>query len=297
MATYNRLLTVRSDVESFVYNVLDIFENAAFMSAVGKIMTVEMQLNYFNAHQTLNDDTYRVDEYKSSRQREALRKRIHDELIGQVRPDKDDEIRLGYGGALPRSGHVDCDKKLFYTIGLPASGKSGISNTLSDAENAVIIDSDMAKRKLPEYYDVDGGASLVNKESSAIVMEYERQNLFASCVEKGYNLIVPKIGNYIKEVIGFFEYMKREKGYSIFLVLIELDRLKATRRAFKRFLETGRYVPLSLIFDSYANDPTLTYFKIIKYNGGLLDGYAHIDNDVEFGHPYIVKENKGICAL
>ena len=91
--------------------------------------------------------------------------------------------------------------------------------------------------------------------------------------------------------------MKREKGYAIFLILVELDRLKATRRAFKRFLNTGRYVPLSLIFDSYANDPTLTYLKIIKYNSDLLDGYAHIDNDVEFGDPYIVKENIGIAAL
>jgi hypothetical protein len=42
-------------------------------------------------------------------------------------------------------------------------------------------------------------------------------------------------------------------------------------RALHRFCETGRYVPLGLIFDHYANDPALTYYK---FRLGILEGSA-----------------------
>lgn len=106
---------------------------------------------------------------------------------------------------------------MYYIIGLPASGKSSLTNLLSDNNGAVILDSDMAKRKLPEYDNIDGGASLVSEESSAIIMSHKRQNLLSTCVEAGMNIIIPKIGHTLEGIIDFNKIMKAKKGYIAYL--------------------------------------------------------------------------------
>lgn len=106
MAVFNRNLRTKTEVESFVFNILDIVDETEFVNATNKILAVGLQLSDFNAHQTLHDDTFRNESYRSERKREELRKQIHDELIGQVRLDIDDEMRLGVGGALPKNGIV-----------------------------------------------------------------------------------------------------------------------------------------------------------------------------------------------
>ena len=50
---------------------------------------------------------------------------------------------------------------------LPASGKSTIANSIADLYGAYIIDSDFAKRKIPEFGH-EFGASIVHEESSII---------------------------------------------------------------------------------------------------------------------------------
>ena len=60
-------------------------------------------------------------------------------------------------------------KQAFVLIGLPASGKSSIAVDIADKYGALLLDSDLAKRKLPEYKVYPWGASLVNAESSLIV--------------------------------------------------------------------------------------------------------------------------------
>jgi len=46
------------------------------------------------------------------------------------------------------------------------------------------------------------------------------------------------------------------------LVVVSLDRQEACARALERYIKTRRYVPLSLIFDVYGNEPILTYYRI-----------------------------------
>ena len=60
------------------------------------------------------------------------------------------------------------DKQAFYVIGLPASGKSEVAGLLSDNYGAIILDSDYAKRKFPEY-QAECGATIVHEESSMVV--------------------------------------------------------------------------------------------------------------------------------
>jgi hypothetical protein len=69
---------------------------------------------------------------------------------------------------------------------------------------------------------------------------------------------------------------------------VSLDRKKATIRAIGRFIKTGRYVPLGLIFDGYANDPLNTYFFMkdgIDIETNPFDSFALISTDVKENDP------------
>lgn len=211
------------------------------------------------------------------------------------RLDDDDDIVLGKGGAKPVGG-IRAEKRAFYVIGPPASGKSSISSTIADLFGAYILDSDYAKRKLPEYADQLSGASLVHEESDGLVFHRVKGNLLAYCIKNGFNIVIPKIGHRYEGVVEFCEAL-REHGYSVCLISVDLDRMKATQRAYSRYRKTQRYVPLSLVFDGYGNDPTLNYFKIKQRCSNLFAGFAQISTDVELGTPHILLEEASIPEL
>jgi len=75
-------------------------------------------------------------------------------------------------------------------------------------------------------------------------------------------------------------------GYETHLVCVNLDRRKATIRAIGRFMQSGRYVPIGLIFDGYANDPLNTYFLLkdgIDLDAQIFDSFGLISTDVPKG--------------
>ncbi|MDN5753627.1 MAG: ATP-binding protein [Nitrosospira sp.] len=197
--------------------------------------------------------------YREEVKRGELRQRIVEELFTVKRLPNDDKIKLGYGGALPIAKDPVNEKQAFFVLGLPGSGKSTVVNKISEQYGAVVIDSDYAKRKLPEYDRMPGPANLVHEES--VHVSFNGPNsLFTKCLAEGYNIVIPKVGSRVSELSELRDVLK-EVGYKNHITLIELDRFEATKRAFNRFLKTKRYVPLGLIFDVYANDPLLAYYK------------------------------------
>ncbi|MFT4145243.1 MAG: hypothetical protein QM644_12375 [Mobilitalea sp.] len=46
---------------------------------------------------------------------------------------------------------------------------------------------------MPEYTNQIGSASLVHDESSALIFDLEDGNLLGYCVERNYNIVIPKI--------------------------------------------------------------------------------------------------------
>jgi dephospho-CoA kinase len=181
----------------------------------------------------------------------------------------------------------------YLITGLPASGKSGISNIISDNYGAIILDSDYAKRKIPEYSALPFGATLVHEESDRIIFGEANtskfKSLFDYCRELNANIVIPKIGINYESLIELIILLKKNE-YKVHLTLIELDRIKATKRALQRFKETDRYVPLGLIFDTYGNNPTIAFYKLITHNSDLLESYGIISTDVK-------KEDKAKCIL
>ena len=289
MIPYCRMLYSDVDVEYFVDNILEINNPNEKRVAINLITSAERNMQGYDCVQTLTHRDYRDFEYRNEKIREQLRASIIDELIVKTRLDDDNEISLGNGGAAPKT-QLKAEKKMFYVIGPPAAGKSGISNKIADAIGGYILDSDYAKRKFPEYKNQIAGASLVHDESDKLIFSYNNGNLLEHCIENNYNMVIPKIGYSLNKVSDFCGIMK-DIGYSVFLISVDLDRAKATQRAYNRFKESGRYVPLSSIFDAYANEPTLNYFRFKQMNANdIFDGFAQFSTDV-FPPTLIEQEN------
>ncbi|WP_192350356.1 zeta toxin family protein [Algoriphagus sp. Y33] len=291
MHPFSRRLDDSDLIEHFLIEVLE-FNPEDIEQVITKIKNGEFQIkSYPDEDCTLRSTKHRRRKFAESSIRWGLRKQIVQELFTGRRLEKDDEIVLGNGGALPISD-LKSEKKAVVLTGLPASGKSGIANELADKLGAIILDSDFAKRKLPEFEDGPGSASLVHEESDLLIFGSDQVKtpedfmpLFQLALMENYNLVIPKIGHKLSGVIQLGEILKAF-GYETHLVCVNLDRKKATIRAIHRFMDTGRYVPLGLIFDGYANDPLGTYFLIkdsIDIVNSPYDSFGLISSDVALG--------------
>lgn len=296
--SYVRPLADNILAKAFVEGVLKFQETKKINAATISIMQAELHLETMNSKPTLRFMEFRSPEYKTDEARGALRRRILNELIQKIRLDNDDKIKLGKGGALPQT-EIKKGKKAFFITGLPASGKSGIANKIADAEGAVILDSDYAKRKLPEFAQGQYGASVVHDESAVIVFGDEKDesalNLKGYCLSEDYNVVIPKIGNSEESLLELAAYFKGF-GYSVHLTLVSLDRQKATVRAYERFAKSKRYVPLSLIFDVYSNDPTLTYYRLKQRQTqqDVFASFGKVSTDVALGErPRFIEASDG----
>lgn len=284
---YARLLNDQDLVEHFLSKVLD-FDYSKLNNIIYDIIAGEQGLVDLDIHsQTLNTTKFRDRKFKDHQKRWDLRQQIIDELLGHQRPHDDDDLKLGNNtGAMPRT-KINAGKQAYILIGLPASGKSSISNKVADEYGAVILDADFAKRKLPEFANYASGATVVHEESSQIVFGFSEnpRSIGSVCeiaMSNGYNLVVPKIGQNPRGIISLAETLKKV-GYVVHLTLVSLLKREAAIRAIHRFHETKRYVPLGLIFDGYGNDPCLTYHVIKNKLPTLFDSFGAISTDVPRG--------------
>lgn len=306
-ASYSRPLTTPLLIQNFLgalgYNNSNIEELDEIVTGItkGEIELAKMQID----ENTLNKKTFRHLKYTDDYIRWNLRKQIVNELYTYQRIE-DDKICLGEGGGAPLSKLL-LNSEAHIVIGLPASGKSGVSNKIADHTGAIILDSDYAKRKLPEFKRYNSGASLLHRESDALIFPQTIENkpsdfysLFELCIKHKNNICIPKIGHDHVSIKNFCSILKNKYGYKLHLTLITLDRRKATIRAIKRFKDTGRYVPLGLIFDGYANDPILTYYRLKNTNskdGNLFESFCAISTDVEINTPPIIVDTMGDTPL
>ncbi|HEX8610871.1 MAG TPA: zeta toxin family protein [Telluria sp.] len=205
----------------------------------------------------------RVPQYRSDLSREILRRQVIKELIVYDRLDFDEEILLGKGGAKPCGRPAYAGACAYMITGLPASGKSTLVSVISDRLGAMVLDSDFAKRKLPEFAHALAGTALVHEESRLLIFGMELSadtSLLTYCMSRKLNVVIPLVGNDERRVKSM-RHLLVENGYQVHLTAMLLDRVSATKRALDRFLKTGRYISLGMIFDRYANEPILNYYK------------------------------------
>lgn len=260
---YSRLLRDDDLVEHFLVKVLQVDHRIA-PAIIRRIVTSEkMLMDFKDEENTLVSTKYRDRDYVNDLDRWKLRRQIIHELFTMRRTDREDEITLGTGGALPNSG-IKKEKKAYILIGPPASGKSTIANRIAEKEGAIILDCDYARRKLPEF-EYECGATFVQEESNSMIYGFGDDNPFKLeglcklAMNKAYNIVIPKIGREPGGIIRLAKFLI-EMNYKVHLTLISLKRREAAIRAFHRFNETNRYVPLGYVFDDVGNDPLLSYY-------------------------------------
>ena len=275
------------EAEYFVDGVLCIKDTCRKREAINRITAAERNIKDYSQFSTLTHRDNRDFEYREESKRKGLQERIANELFTLPRLSDDENLALGYGGAKPCTD-VKSESKAFFIIGPPASGKSGVASKIADLYGAYILDSDFAKRKLPEYKNQIGAATLIHEESDYIVFNTEI-GLLHSCITQKANMVIPKMGHNMRSIMDFATVL-RNIGYGVYLISIDLCRQKATQRAYNRYITTQRYVPLSLVFDGYSDQPTLNYFRIKQVSHDLFSGYAQISTDVPKNHaPNIIE--------
>lgn len=174
------------------------------------------------------------------------------------------------------------EKRLDLIIGVPAAGKSSaLAEPISEMYGSRMIDSDEAKKRIPEYRD-GYGASLVHKESQKITEKH-----FEMSLSKGENLVYQRVGsdyNAMEKIIS----QAKGYGYSVYVHYNELEKNKALGRMLERYLTTGRFLQPEL-YEKYGKSISDTFDKLTtaksKDGKPLIDGHSKWDNDVPFGTP------------
>ncbi|MGY8627005.1 zeta toxin family protein [Chromobacterium violaceum] len=262
---FARPLNTNELAHSFLTKALK-FESDEASEYADEICRVEYLLEREEASSTLYNPKSRLHKYKDNHERAKLRERIFEELVKIERLEDDEEIKLGRGGAKPIS-EVQNTLQAFILVGLPAAGKSSVAAKIAEKYGAYIVDSDYAKRKFPEFKHEES-ASRVHDESAFVTFgthqsgEAER-NLFEYCSYVKANMVIPKIGSSVRSLRDIYRTLT-ENEYNTHLILVNVDRVESCKRAILRFIKTKRYVPIGMIFDGFANDCELTFYKVIN---------------------------------
>lgn len=192
-------------------------------------------------------------------------------------------------GAVSFSGKIKHEKRMDIIIGLPAAGKSSaLAEPISEICESRLVDSDEAKKLLPEY-NGGWGAEVVHKESQII-----SDNQLRTSVLEGENIVYPRVGGDCEELKDYIIEAKNH-DYKVYIHFNDHDKNKALGRMINRFLETGRFIKPELI-TKYGNSIENTY-QTLK-SSSIIDGYSKWSNDVPLGHrPQLIECSDSCKAL
>jgi hypothetical protein len=132
-------------------------------------------------------------------------------------------------------GPVKNDAHAIILLGGPASGKSTIAERLAKEYGAAIVDSDEAKKVIPEYQG-GLGTGAVHEESTVLAGDVLKR-----LVPGSTNIMLPKVGNNPEIIRGIMTELK-SAGYTVDLVNAHVPVDIAQRRNIERFVRTGRLV-------------------------------------------------------
>lgn len=219
-----------------------------------------------------------TDEIKGARRLQATQQHTLDIQTPEREKLRERVAKKLYGKGAKTQGH-----EAWIVLGPPAAGKSKVfADPIAKKNGAMILDSDNAKRMLPEF---QGGrnAGAVHEEAAQIADE----RVFKRAVLAGDNLVLPRVGKTLKGQIELAETLKAA-GYKVHLLYNDLPPEKAAARAAKRFLETGRFVDPHYVLNIVGTKPRETY-DALKKHPAIAD-YAAYSNDVAKGEPAVFLE-------
>ena len=129
-----------------------------------------------------------------------------------------------------------------------------------------------------ELYEFDNGigAGAVHEESKVI-----SENALDFALGEGDNIVLPIVGGNYEKLVAQIEQF-RALGYEVAVHLCDLPSNKAIGRAIGRYLNTGRYIPMDVLY-GYGNKPKENFYRLIQE--GIIHEYSEYSNDVGYGEP------------
>lgn len=162
--------------------------------------------------------------------------------------------------------------------GGPASGKSTVikGGGLTLDPNTVTIDSDEAKKGIPEYLDMTakkdlGAARFVHEESSHIAKQTMKRAAGGQ-----YNLMLDGTGNGSLDQLARKVDVLRSTGHRVVAHYVTVDTETAVERSNQRALKTGRMVPSDFI---RANHRAVSQVVPKAIQAGLFDEFTLWDTN------------------
>lgn len=129
-----------------------------------------------------------------------------------------------------------------------------------------------------ELYEFDNGigAGAVHEESKVI-----SENALDFALGEGDNIVLPIVGGNYEKLVAQIEQF-RALGYEVAVHLCDLPSNKAIGRAIGRYLNTGRYIPMDILY-GYGNKPKENFYRLVQE--GIIHEYSEYSNDVGYGEP------------
>lgn len=151
----------------------------------------------------------------------------------------------------------------------------GAENSGYTEENGCVSNDGnrMDRGMLPEF-DNGIGAGAVHEESKAI-----SENALDFALGEGDNIVLPIVGGNYEKLVAQIEQF-RARGYEVAVHLCDLPSNKAIGRAIGRYLNTGRYIPMDVLY-GYGNKPKENFYRLVQE--GIIHEYSEYSNDVGYG--------------
>ena len=179
--------------------------------------------------------------------------------------------------AVYKTGSETKDRIAVIITGVPAAGKSKLTNQVKDVIKGMVIDSDDYKKLIPEYKNGIGTSSVHNESKEFF------KRMLKKTITAGDNIIIPTLGRNEEPLTKIINSLKN-KGYGIAMIRVDVPLAVAELRNIKRAIKTGRYVDSQIITKEVDNNIKTIYNKLTKEQ---INVRAEIDGTVEDTIRYI----------
>ena len=198
-------------------------------------------------------------------ERQALHDKIVEDSLEGIPVQEDPTFYMMGGG--PASGKSS----------MLRTGKTGIPvNDSGDVRDAVEVNPDLYKEKLPEYGTMvaaknPAAASFTHEESS-----YLAKRVQAAGIERGMDVVVDGVGDSGEASVGKKVMAAKKAGYKTVAVYATIPTEVAIERSDARAAKTGRVVPHSYLTNAHAN-----VSKVFPFVAKTFDEVKLFDNLTE----------------